>query len=90
MQATAGIKPSCPLALRRPCRSGLQRVNFKRSATHVEAYLETSRDAGSIPAASTKATYGFFRKWPSFMDLRKVCGHRFRPKIAYMSDFVSE
>ncbi len=47
---------------------------FKYSATHVEAFPDMSRDAGSIPAASTQRQFAKNRRLPLFVrlwDLRR-------------------
>jgi len=41
-----------------------------QQTTHVEAFTEGQQDAGSIPAASTKANLRFVASWPFSMGLR--------------------
>jgi len=89
--ATPQVKPCCRLAPAEACRLAAAGANPKESTTHVEACPDTSRDAGSIPAASTPrplASIGasgfFYSVYVSFVEFTV---RHFSCEIARVSDF---
>jgi hypothetical protein len=63
---------------------------FKYSTTHVEAFPDMSRDAGSIPAASTKTPFARNRKRRFFMDLRRSPFRRLDPDLAHIAKVCAQ
>ena len=55
MPSTIKVNLSSRLVRFSACRLAVKWAKLKQTTTHVEANVEMSRDAGSIPAASTQS-----------------------------------
>jgi hypothetical protein len=64
-RSTLAVKPSSPIAQPIVGRRTPGRAKLKAAATHVDAFVDISRDAGSIPAASTLPAFDRWRRTAS-------------------------